>query len=104
MKIRIGENQIILRLELDEIQQLIEKGTIQNKLNFPETTLRWTLSSYDQQDVFVRYEGTSLHFLFPKNQLAHWAHSSKVGFHHQISPELLLVIEKDMPKRGQKKT
>jgi hypothetical protein len=98
MKIRIQDDQVTLRITTNEIDELSQKGIIRSVTRFPNKTLYTYLETVDIPEPSVDFNDEGLIFLFPEEEIEKWSASHKVGYRSSVS-DILLVIEKDLPKR-----
>jgi hypothetical protein len=97
MKLRIYGNSVRLRLSRTDMQMFIEKGRIQDVVQFAsDSRLSYSLESTPSlEEVQARYQDGVIRVLIPAKIARQWISSDQVGisFAGSIGPSLL--IEKD---------
>ena len=97
MKLRILNNSVRLRLSKSEVQNLIQKPSIEAKTNFPSgESLRYRLEKGDSEE--VSFSNNELVVRIDTHETEAWCKSEKVGirksFESKTGP-LIVLIEKD---------
>ena len=98
MKIRLQDNQVTIRLNEEDQNQLKEKGILRTFVEFPHRSLYAYLETIDVPEITGDFTEEGLQFFLPADQLHSWLSGSKVGFSSQVG-KVYLVIEKDLPKK-----
>lgn len=97
MKLRIQESSIVLRLLPEEIEKL-NSVPLSQKTTFPGGELKIHVEAQSISDMEFQYENQVYSFRIPKDEIASWASSNKIGFRHNYD-DLMVVVEKDLPRR-----
>jgi hypothetical protein len=101
MKIKIQNNQIRLRLNPKETEDLGEGRQVTEVLGLtPIQQIRFVLSSWNLEVAETKWDKTTLHIIVPENIAKQWAHNKEmIELPFEIdngSPNgLLLSVEKD---------
>jgi hypothetical protein len=92
MKLRIKGNSIRLRLTQSEVARLHSHGSLEERCNFGEAALRYTLAS--NGELGATLDGPHITVTVPRAAVAAWAEGTEVGIYGRSGP-LELAIEKD---------
>ena len=115
MKIRMRENSVRMRLTRGEVQQLADRGDVEQRVCFgPKTanTLVYAVVRSDDAAVQATFVDGRIEVRIPKAMVARWAASEQVGFDVQQdathSETLQILVEKDfrclVPRDGEDAT
>jgi len=100
MKLRIKGNSIRLRLLRSEVEQLAERGSISDEVEFGTDALRYSvLLSAAAELVRATFENNEIAVVIPESEGRNWAANDDVGFEiEQPTGEgrtLTILVEKD---------
>lgn len=97
MKLRILNNSIRLRLSKSEVQNLMEKPSIEAKTNFPSgENLKYRLKKGNSEE--VSFSNNELVIRLDTQETEAWCRSEKVGIRKSFAIKtgpLIVLIEKD---------
>ena len=110
MKIRLVDNEIRIRVTLNEIETLSKGDTVSTSLDFGEIgMIAWYLvPAVDVNEIGLALAGSRVTITLPEHWTAGWEGDDRVGFEAQIEAgrdqNVKVVIEKDFrcrhPKDG----
>ena len=101
MKIRIKGNALRYRLTRSEVEQFALTGQLQEKINFGNNALYYSLHSSTQEQLSASFTGNHITVYIPENLIDQWITTDQVGFEHRMQLEgpeqetLYLLVEKD---------
>ena len=102
MKVRLGDQRIVFRLNENEKKELIEKGEKGISLNLGDQSLKFTLilsSSIDSLRLVSDQKNVQI--LLPLNYMDSWD-EQKIGFEENLTFSdgnvLTIIIEKDLKR------
>lgn len=100
MKLRIKGSSLRLRLTRSEVRQLVEEGTVEEKVPFaPQATLIYRLRQDPKlTSITAGYTGNIIEIRVPEAAAAQWCSTDQVGLEHsQAVPggPLKIILEKD---------
>lgn len=99
MKIRIKGNSLRLRLTRSDVDMLAAKGSVQEKINFGEAALQYSLCSTTDNRLSAAFRANQITVYFPAAWMIAWISTDKVGYEHRMTLEngelLHLLVEKD---------
>jgi len=98
MKLRVLEYNVTLRLHPEEIESLKSNQTLTQSTVMPGGQIEIIVKSEASENMSFEFKDSSFLFYIPKHELATWCSSNKIGFRQNYG-ELLVVVEKDLPKR-----
>ena len=113
MKLRLKNNSARLRLTRREVQQLVETGTVEEKIEFGlkgGEALVYALAVDADKHIFrAALENNKITIFVPHKEVLEWAETEKVGLETEQSigdgKSLRILIEKDFaclaPRRGE---
>ena len=101
MKVRILGNTIRLRVKMFETDAILEKGIIEEVLEFgPSNESKLCFQVLKGEDSFaIEQKGMTISIIVPKNLVVKWASTDLVGFEEAITTSkgsvIKVLIEKD---------
>jgi hypothetical protein len=99
MKLRIKGNSIRLRLTKTEVQTISETGSFTDKIQFANTSLSYSLQSYEGEAIYATFEENNIIVHLPVSFAKPWYENDIIGTKNiQSLPdggELFILIEKD---------
>jgi hypothetical protein len=100
MKIRIKGNSLRYRLTRPEVEQFIETGYVEEKINFGNRSLYYLLQRTDQKELSASFTDDKITFYLPATMTENWANNDITGFENNIEllesgEKLFLLVEKD---------
>lgn len=95
MKIRINGNSVRMRLNPEEVEELVQKGTAQDTCTFPNAVFSYEIQASQGHEIEAKFEHNAVRVLIPEESLNDWDKDSRVGFEHNTSEGLFILIEKD---------
>ena len=100
MKIRIRGNSVRFRLTKSEVKALCEKGFIEEKTDFDESSFSYSVrASEEHNELHASFLNGSVILFVPNTLLSDWGTNEKVGFYHTQNNSngsvLSLTLEKD---------
>ena len=94
MKIRIKSNSLRYRLTRPDVKQLVETGTLDEKLGFGGHTLHYGIKLTDDLHLSATYRDDYITLFMPKAMAQELMETERVGFENNDQP-LHLLVEKD---------
>jgi hypothetical protein len=94
MKIRIKSNSVRYRLTRTDVAQLVEKGIIEDKVNFANQSFLYTVQLTQSEQLSATYINNTITMMMPETMLNELAGSDTVGFENNENG-LHLLVEKD---------
>ncbi|WP_276392183.1 DUF7009 family protein [Eudoraea chungangensis] len=100
MKIRIRGNSIRFRLTKTEVEKLCNKGIVEERCQFEETSFFYVVKeTTEKEELFGSFENNAILLYVPSILLKNWHHNDTVGFYHsqrvKAGTILMLTLEKD---------
>lgn len=94
MKIRIKGNSIRYRLSKTEVELFLERGYVEEVVDFSTEKLTYALNKYDNYELSANFEQNKITLFMPERFASEWGAPEKIGF-NGIHNRLSLLIEKD---------
>lgn len=99
MKLRIKGNSIRYRLSKTDIQELGEKGYIEDRTEVGPDLFVYSLQGSDELSMNATLGTNKLTIYMPTSQISEWITSERVGYEHYMNlpsgNKLYLLLEKD---------
>lgn len=99
MKIRIRGNTVRMRLSKGEVGTFGEHGYIEEKTNFGNASLTYTLQTTTHCDMIADFKEGRITIYLPEEKAKDWVATNKVGYDANMDlgdgNELYLLLEKD---------
>ena len=101
MKIRILGDSIRFRLSQTEVQQLHQRGVVEEKTHFgtPDHVLTYCVHAYVGDHIRAQFIQNEIRAMVPDQLVKQWAESSEISLSNEmaVSPDssLAILIEKD---------
>ncbi len=99
MKIRIRANSVRFRLTKTEVNNLCEKGYVEEKTPFDEATFCYAVKESQEDTLSASFNNNAIVLHIPSAMLNNWHIKDTVGFYHnqqlKDGSELVLTLEKD---------
>jgi hypothetical protein len=98
MKIRIKGNSLRYRLTRSEVERLAATGCVEERINFGEATLVYSLRTTSQLRLLASFKDNRITVYLPASMSNEWASTGKVGFNERVplgAETLVLLVEKD---------
>ncbi len=99
MKIRIKENTLRYRLSKSEVAKLVEDGMIEERTEFINTVLIYTICETEKECLSADFIQNKITLYVPKKALQEWANTDEVGIDFRMplinGKTLYLLLEKD---------
>ncbi len=99
MKIRILGNSLRLRLNVPEVQEIMESGKVSDHIGFGDSQLYYSLRFMEQDHISATFDGSEITVYLPLQDGRRWATTDQVGLEgrQQLkgSETLKILVEKD---------
>ncbi|MBS1597564.1 MAG: hypothetical protein JST75_05025 [Bacteroidetes bacterium] len=100
MKIRIKGNSLRYRLTRTEVEKFGATGYIEEKINFGENALYYSLQRTDERELSATFENNRIIFFLPVFLIDKWINTDVIGFEYNMAlsnsnENLFLLVEKD---------
>ena len=93
MKLRFHKDSLRLRLSQSEVARLAERGSIDDRIEFPnDQTLSFSVESGDSS--VALFENNEIRVIAPRGDVQRWIDTDQTGLEYQSGP-VKVVIEKD---------
>ena len=111
MKIRIKGSSIRLRLTQSEVELFGRSGRVQERVEFGEGSLVYSLEKGSGDKLTAVYEGDNIKVFFPESKIGEWVDTEMVGLNSnqdETNNNVHILVEKDyqclMPRRSEDET
>jgi len=94
MKIRIKGNSLRYRLTQSEVAKLFERGSLEERTEFANNTLVYTIESINDNKLSSDFMNSKITLFIPKVMIDELYNTNKVGFEDK-SGTVSLLVEKD---------
>jgi hypothetical protein len=100
MKIRIKGNSLRYRLTRSEVDYFVSTGIVEEKVNFGNSILRYSLKKSAQEHLSATFNDDEITLYFPSSFINKWADEDQTGFEYNLNfpgsnEPLYLLVEKD---------
>ncbi|AZQ62606.1 hypothetical protein EI427_10260 [Flammeovirga pectinis] len=99
MKLRLKDNSIRLRLNVNDLNTLNNDGEVWEVSQLGKTTFTYGVKSIEKGEMSAEMEDNRLKFCLTVDQIEDWVKTSRVGYssvqNNEDGSELKLLIEKD---------
>ena len=94
MKIRCKGNSLRYRLTRSDLSQLAATGNINDKIDFGEYSLTYSIKRTDGERLSAIFKNNIITLFMPASMIIEWLSTDRVGFENYDGP-LHLLVEKD---------
>jgi hypothetical protein len=99
MKVRLKGNAVRMRLSRSEVELFAKKGYVEERTEFANSTLIYSVKTIDAETLSADYTSGNLTLFVPVNMLNKWAFTNLVALHHNMPVNkekfLFILLEKD---------
>lgn len=100
MKIRIKGNSLRYRLTRSEVDQFVLRGSVEEKVNFGNSVLHYSLKKSAQDQLSATFNDDGITLYFPSSFINKWMEEDQPGFEYNMKlpgsdEPLYLLVEKD---------
>lgn len=95
MKLRISNQSIRLRINQDDLRQLVETGVLSATLGNPTLgSFTYTLQAQASSSIGLELNNNSIKVHVPQSHIDEWNETERVGF-EQMASGVRVLLEKD---------